>query len=127
MLVQSHDGALHLLPALPKTWTEGEVSGLRARGGFVADISWSGSQLQHATIHATIGGKLRLRSSAPLKGKGLKPAKGACPNQFMQSANVRQPLRSPELTSFEPAPVPKVYEYDVTMKPGTTIQVSAVQ
>ena len=127
MLVQSHDGALHLLPALPKAWTEGEVSGLRARGGFVVDISWTDSQLHSAVIHATIGGRLRLRSSVPLKGKGLKPAKGACPNQFMQPANIQQPLRSPELTNFETASLPQVYEYDVNVQAGTTIQVTAVQ
>ena len=127
MLVQSHDGALHLLPALPKAWTEGEVSGLRARGGFIVDISWADSQLQHATIHATIGGKLRLRSYLPLKSKGLRQAKGACPNPLMMPATVRQPLRSPELKNFEPAPVPRVYEYDITMRPGTTIQVTAGQ
>ena len=124
MLLQSHDGALHLLPALPQAWHSGSVTGLRARGGFTADISWTDGRLQQAVISATLSGKLRLRSAVPLQAKGLKPAKGPCPNPLLRPAAVKQPLRSPELTDFQLRPVGPVYEYDVAMLPGQKLTVS---
>lgn len=53
MLVQSHDGVIALLPALPNDWAEGAVSGLRARGGVEIDMSWSQRRLQRATMRST--------------------------------------------------------------------------
>ncbi len=123
MLLQSHDGAVHLLPALPDAWAEGEVKGLQARGAFTVDMKWQEGSLQEATITSKIGGILRLRSYVPLTGEGLKAATGDCPNPLYAPAAIQQPLKSKELKTFDLLPVPTVYEYDVETQPGQTIQV----
>lgn len=124
MLMQSHDGALHILPALPDAWSEGEVKGLLARGGFaIDDLKWKAGQLDCITITSRLGGNLRLRSYVPLKladGNALTPASGSNSNAFYATADIKDPVISDKITPQLPI-IYKVYEYDVETKAGQTL------
>lgn len=61
MLLQSHDGCIRLLPALPGEWKEGSYSGLCARGGLVADARWKEGRIEEGTLHATAPVEFRLQ------------------------------------------------------------------
>lgn len=66
MLVQSHEGFIHILPALPDTWSSGEVKGLVSRGGFVIDMKWSEGRIQKLVVHSRLGGNCRIKVSEEL-------------------------------------------------------------
>jgi alpha-L-fucosidase 2 len=66
MLLQSHAGDIHFLPAIPAVWANGAVEGLKARGGFVVDMKWKNSKVTTATIHSGLGRVCRIRSAAPI-------------------------------------------------------------
>lgn len=61
MLLQSHMGFIHILPALPDAWEEGSITGLCAKGGFEVDIVWKEGKLQEITIHSKSGERCNLR------------------------------------------------------------------
>jgi len=67
MLLQSHENELNLLPALPDSWKDGEIAGLKARGGFEVSLAWKGGTLERAMITSTLGRKCRVRSTVPLQ------------------------------------------------------------
>ena len=67
MLLQSHDGSVHLLPALPQAWRDGSVKGLKARGGHEVSLSWSEGRLYEASVISSHEGKCRLRAQEPFK------------------------------------------------------------
>ena len=84
MLMQSHAGYLHLLPALPDVWKSGSIRGIRARGGFILDIEWKNGRLTSARITSTLGGVCRLKTDRAVRVRGVetRPAKGKNPNLY---------------------------------------------
>lgn len=119
ILLQSHDGAVHLLPALPDVWPQGKVEGLKARGGFEIGMEWGNGQLEKVAVHSVLGGILRLRSYVPLKGKGLRKASGENPNEYYRVPAIKQPLSAGSLQLQYPL-LHRVYEYDVETEAGKT-------
>ena len=118
ILLQSHDDAVHLLPALPSKWKSGSVTGLKSRGGFEIDMEWSEGAINYVKIHSNIGGTIRLRSYTELEGEELKNAEGECPNPLFKSAAVKDPLISSELQNKPSLDLKKVYEYDLSTQKG---------
>jgi len=126
MLLQSHDGAVHLLPALPEVWKNGSVQGIMARGGFEIDMNWENGNVAKVNVLAKIGGNLRIRSHVPLTGKGLKEAKGANPNVLNNRIEVPKALISPQ-AQLKGNNLKKVYEYDVVTIAGKKYSFNSVK
>ena len=125
MLLQSHDGAVHLLPALPAVWDEGSVSGIVARGGFEISMKWKEGKVIEVEVYSKIGGNLRLRSYTPLMGKNLAVAQGENPNSLQQPGDTAKPVIS-EKASLEGVQLAEVFEYDIPTRAGKRYTFKAV-
>jgi alpha-L-fucosidase 2 len=124
MLLQSQDGAIHLIPALPDVWKDGKVTGLRARGGFeIEALEWKDGEVVKAVIKSNLGGNSRIRSYSELiteSGETLNVASGVNENPFYQVPNIQKPIISEkaDLKGFE---VKDTYLYDVEIEAGERI------
>jgi alpha-L-fucosidase 2 len=77
ILVQSHGGEIRLLPALPKAWSAGKVSGLRARGGVEIDLTWAGGMPATATLRPSVDGAQQLRLPAGVRIRSIRDGRNA--------------------------------------------------
>jgi alpha-L-fucosidase 2 len=94
MLVQSHAGEIHLLPALPQAWHSGKVKGLKTRGGFEIDMEWKQGKLTKAVVYSTIGGNCRIRTNERMiiENVKAKTAKNENQNALFSFVKAGEPL-----------------------------------
>jgi alpha-L-fucosidase 2 len=123
MLMQSADGSVHLLPALPDVWKDGSVTGLRARGGFeIVSMQWKEGKIEKVEVKSNIGGNLRLRVPNALKlenGSALTIASGENENPFYQVEETPAPIISADATITPPL-LEETFLYDIYTKKGST-------
>lgn len=122
MLLQSHDGAVHFLPALPDDWKNGEISGLRTYGGFEVSFSWKDAKVQEIVVKSTLGGNCRLRVPNQItlaNGQSLVAASGTNANPYFETAKVKQPLISKE-AKLNALTFGAANEYDFPTEGGKT-------
>ncbi|WP_158989396.1 glycoside hydrolase N-terminal domain-containing protein [Mucilaginibacter sp. L196] len=122
MLVQSYDGDIHLLPALPSAWDKGSIKGIVARGGFLIDMDWDKGKITKLVITSRLGGNCRLRLPNQLRPAGkfsLRAASGQNPNPLFLVNEIKEPIiADPDQLkgmTFEPTKV-----YDFNTLPGKT-------
>jgi alpha-L-fucosidase 2 len=130
MLMQSSDGAVFLLPALPDVWPSGSFAGLRTKGGFeIVDVQWKDFKLVKVVVRSTLGGNLRLRVPNEMKFKNsasLKVAVGENANTFYQGAVIPTPAISSKATLTPPTLKP-TWLYDISTEPGKTYELIGVK
>ncbi|HEY5917047.1 MAG TPA: glycoside hydrolase family 95 protein [Chryseolinea sp.] len=123
MLMQSADGAIHLLPALPGSLPTGRIQGLRARGGFeIVDLQWKDAKVSKVVIKSTLGGNLRVRVPNEVRhsdGDALKKAIGENPNAFYQVEETRAPIVSSKAI-VTLVKTHQTWLYDIETQPGRT-------
>jgi len=120
MLLQTHDGAIQLLPAMPDEWQDGSISGLRAPGGFeIENITWKNGKLSKVVIKSKLGGNCRLRVPNAITGNSLKQAEGDNPNQFYQIDKIATPVISAKANLNKPS-INETILYDFDTAAGKT-------
>lgn len=121
MLMQSSDGAVHLIPALPDNFKNGMISGLKTRGGFTIDnMIWENGKLTSVKITSTLGGNLRLRTPNEIKsksGKKLKKASGENKNDFFVVSEIKEPIISKD-SDIQPIQLKRTFLYDIPTQKG---------
>jgi alpha-L-fucosidase 2 len=122
MLLQSYDGAIYLLPALPDDFKNGKVTGLKARGGFEVSIEWENGKVKQLIIKSSLGGNCRLRVSSVVKLNGkilLNEGRGENTNSFYQIVSIKQPLIA-EKAILKGYQAPDTQLYDFNTAKGKT-------
>jgi alpha-L-fucosidase 2 len=118
MLLQSYDGFINLLPALPQEWDNGEIKGIRAKGGFVVGIEWKENAISKATIFSELGGNCRIKTKTQVKVVEIvsHDANGINPNPFYKLAP--DPQYKNNSKELQIIPVQKEYVIDFMTEKG---------
>lgn len=127
MLLQSQGGSVYLLPALPKAWKAGSVSGLKAKGGFeIQKLEWGNGHFKNAKIFSALGGVCRIRTKVPVKITGahgkVVTENTPNPNPFFQMPPVGK-IVIKDATKIEKVSLTKTYITDVNTKKGESFEV----
>jgi alpha-L-fucosidase 2 len=124
MLLQSHNGELTLLPALPSAWKTGSVKGIKARGNFTLSVNWNDGKLKQAKIYSGNGGVCRISSLQPVKVMEVKsmPAKGSNSNGLNTSFG-KPAYQKNEAATLVELNVAKRYVIDFITEKGKTYTV----
>jgi alpha-L-fucosidase 2 len=121
MLLQSHDGRISLLPALPAAWPAGSVRGIKARGNFTVSLQWKNQKLEKAIIYSGSGGNCRIRTSIPVRVVEVhaKSASGNNPNKLNVSYGI-PPYEVVNKSAITPLPASTEFVIDFNTVKGKT-------
>ena len=121
MLLQTQNGAIDILPALPDEWANGNISGLRAYGGFEVSIIWKSNNVQQIIIKSNLGGNCRIRVPNEVAMAATKLVKDTDNNSntFFSTETIKQPLISPS-AQINDIKLKKTYMYDFETQAGKT-------
>lgn len=122
MLLQTQNGFIDVLPALPDEWKNGKISGLKTYGGFEIDIIWENNKAREVLIKSGFGGNCRIRVPNEMQLSGsskLKKAEGKNPNPFFEIPEIKEPLISAD-AKLNPFEIKTSLIYDFQTEPGKT-------
>jgi alpha-L-fucosidase 2 len=101
MLLQSHAGEIQFLPALPRAWDNGKVTGLHARGGLEVDLTWSGGAPVTATLRPAVDGVHRLRAAPGVRIRAIRDGRRPIRWQSAGDSTVRLNLKAGHVYTVE--------------------------
>ena len=101
MLLQSHAGEIEFLPALPKAWSIGSVSGLRARGGLEIDLAWSGGLPTTATLKPTVDSSQYLRIVPGVRIQAFRDGRKTLPVPAVKDSLARLDMKAAHTYTVE--------------------------
>jgi alpha-L-fucosidase 2 len=130
MLIQSHDGFIFVLPALPDVWKNGSIKGIRLRGGFeIESMKWENGEISKLVIKSNLGGNCRIISYTKLRAEdkgNFKPAKGENHNPFYITSKVKDPIIFNKAT-IEEVKLKNTFKYDIETEPKKRYILSRLQ
>lgn len=128
LLLQSHNGELALLPALPDAWKQGSISGIKARGNFTVNMQWKEGKLSKATIVSNLGGPCRISAPHPVKVVEVSSNKatGSNANQLHTSYG-KPPYEKKPGVALTELTIPERYAVDLVTEKGKVYTVVPVE